>query len=166
MMVIIDMCMPALSCVWLFSTPWMSPSACSVHGISQTRILEWVAISYPKGSSQPRDQTHLSSGSCVAGQFFTTEPPGKPNICVTFYNLLSGFCILFSIILTKKEKKKTCVEGLQGMFIFLFYLQFLELLLLWSILGILELLKNNLANTLGIFLHKGKNWIKKVIIWN
>jgi len=56
----------------------------------------------------------------------------------------------------KENKTKPCVGSLQGMFIFLFYLQFLELLLLWSISSILELLKNNLANTLGIFLHKGK----------
>ena len=32
----------------------------SVHGISQARILEWVAISFSKGASQPRDQTHIS----------------------------------------------------------------------------------------------------------
>ena len=47
----------------------------SVHGIFQARILEWVAISFPMGSSQPRDQTHVSS---IAGRFFTTEPPGRP----------------------------------------------------------------------------------------
>ena len=47
----------------------------SVHGILQTRILEWVAISFPRGSSQPRDQTYISY---TAGKFFTTEPPGKP----------------------------------------------------------------------------------------
>ena len=32
----------------------------SIHGIFQTRILEWVAISFPRGSSHPRDQTHVS----------------------------------------------------------------------------------------------------------
>ena len=32
----------------------------SKHGISQARILEWVAISYSRGFSQPRDQTHIS----------------------------------------------------------------------------------------------------------
>ena len=37
-----------------------SPPASSVHGISQARILEWVAISFSRGSSQPRDQTHVS----------------------------------------------------------------------------------------------------------
>ena len=31
-----------------------------------------------KGSSQPRDQTHTSCGSCIAGRFFMAEPPGKP----------------------------------------------------------------------------------------
>ena len=37
----------------------------SVHGISQTRILEWLARSSSKGSSQPRDQTHISWASCI-----------------------------------------------------------------------------------------------------
>ena len=46
----------------------------SVHGISQARILEWVAISFSRGSSQPRDWTCIS---CIAGRFFTAEPPGK-----------------------------------------------------------------------------------------
>ena len=40
-------------------TPWdpmhYSPPASSVHGISQARILEWVAISCSRGSSKPRD---------------------------------------------------------------------------------------------------------------
>ena len=40
----------------------------SVHGILQARILEWVAISFSRGSSQPRDKTQVS---CIAGSFFT-----------------------------------------------------------------------------------------------
>ena len=52
-----------------------SPLGCSVHGISQARILEWVAISFSRGSSWPRDKTHVS---WLAGGFFTTEPPEKP----------------------------------------------------------------------------------------
>ena len=40
----------------------------SVHGILQARILEWVAISYSRASSQLRDQTRVS---CIAGRFFT-----------------------------------------------------------------------------------------------
>jgi len=44
-----------------------SPPSPSVHGILQARILEWVAISFFMGSSQPRDRTQVS---CIAGQFF------------------------------------------------------------------------------------------------
>ena len=45
-----------------------------VHGILYARILEWVAMPSSRGSSQASDQTHIS---CIAGEFFTTEPPGK-----------------------------------------------------------------------------------------
>ena len=40
----------------------------SVHEILQARILEWVAISFSRGSSQPRNQTPVS---CCVGRFFT-----------------------------------------------------------------------------------------------
>ena len=53
-----------------------SPSGSSLHGTSQARILEWVAFSFSRGTSQPRDGTCIS---CFAGRFFTTEPPGKPD---------------------------------------------------------------------------------------
>ena len=45
-----------------------SPPDSSVHGILQTRILEWVTIPFSRGSSQPRDQTQVS---CIASRFFT-----------------------------------------------------------------------------------------------
>ena len=41
----------------------------TAHGILQERILEWVASSFSRGSSQPRDQSQVSH---VAGRFFTT----------------------------------------------------------------------------------------------
>ena len=44
-----------------------SPPGSSVHGISQARILEWFAISSPRGSSQPGDWTHVSF---LAGGFY------------------------------------------------------------------------------------------------
>ena len=48
----------------------------SVHEISQARILEWVAISSSRGSSQSKVE---SASPTLAGRFFfTTEPPGKP----------------------------------------------------------------------------------------
>ena len=39
-------------------------------GILQARILEWVAMPFSRGSSQPRDQTQVSR---IAGGFFTDE---------------------------------------------------------------------------------------------
>ena len=44
------------------------PVDCTVHGIPQARILEWVAVPSPRGSSQPRDRTQVSH---IAGRFFT-----------------------------------------------------------------------------------------------
>ena len=45
-----------------------SPPGSSVHGISQSKILEWVAISYSRGSSWFRDGTHISWVSCIGSQ--------------------------------------------------------------------------------------------------
>ena len=66
--------------VQFFMTLW-TLVACQVPvtmGILQARILGWDAMPSFRASSQPRNQTHVSCGSCIAGQFFTTEPPGKP----------------------------------------------------------------------------------------
>ena len=43
------------------------PPSSSVHGILHARMLEWVAISFCMGSSQPRDRTHISCVSCIGG---------------------------------------------------------------------------------------------------
>ena len=62
-------CAESLSCVQLFVTPWTV--ACQVPlfmGILQVRILEWIAMPFSRGSSQPRDQTQVS---CIAGRFFS-----------------------------------------------------------------------------------------------
>ena len=47
-----------------------SLSGSSVHGIFQTRILEWVAISFSRRSSQPRKWILVYYVSCIAGKFF------------------------------------------------------------------------------------------------
>ena len=52
----------------------------SVNEISQARILEWVAISFSRVSSQPRDWTHISCIGRQAFLTFTTEPPRKPKL--------------------------------------------------------------------------------------
>ena len=57
----------AQSCLTLCDPTVCSLSVSSVHGILQARILEWVAVSFSRGSSQPRDQTRVS---CIAGRRF------------------------------------------------------------------------------------------------
>ena len=68
----------AQSCLTLCNSMDCSLPSSSVHRILQARILEWVTISFSRGSSQPRDRTQVS---CTAGKFFTTEPPRKPSCC-------------------------------------------------------------------------------------
>ena len=60
--------------VWLCDPMDCSPPGSSGHGIFPARILESVAISSSRGSSQPKDRSCVS---CIAGIFLTTEPPGK-----------------------------------------------------------------------------------------
>ena len=60
-----------LSCPTLCDPMDCSPPSSSVYGILQARILEWVAMPYSGGCSQPRDRTHGSSA--LAGVFFTTS---------------------------------------------------------------------------------------------
>ena len=50
----------AQSCPTLCDPMDCSPSRSSLHGILQARVLEWVAISFSRGSSQPRDRTRVS----------------------------------------------------------------------------------------------------------
>ena len=45
-----------------------SLSGSSIHGIFQARVLEWIAISFSRGSSRPRNRTRVS---CIAGRRFT-----------------------------------------------------------------------------------------------
>ena len=58
----------AQSCRTLCNPMDCSLPGSSIHGISQARILEWVAVSFSRGPSPPRDQTRVS---CTAGRFFT-----------------------------------------------------------------------------------------------
>ena len=51
-----------------------SPPGSSVHGTLQAGILEWIAIPFSRGSSQPRDRIWVSH---IAGRFLLSEPPGK-----------------------------------------------------------------------------------------
>ena len=62
------MCCGSQSCLTLHDPMDCSPPGSSVHGILQARILEWVAMPSFRGSSSPRDVTHISYISCIGSQ--------------------------------------------------------------------------------------------------
>ena len=73
-------CLVAQSCLTLCDPLDYSPPGSSIHGILQARILEWVAIPFSRGSSQPWDRTQVS---LTAGRFFirTKYHHKTRNIC-------------------------------------------------------------------------------------
>ena len=83
----------AQSCLPLCDSVDCRSPGSSIRGISQARILEWVAISFSRGSSQPRDRTQVSH---IAGRRFnlsaTREAPPHiytyiyPCIYIYFFN--------------------------------------------------------------------------------
>ena len=73
------------SCPILCSPVDCSPPSSSVHGILLARILEWIVMPSSWGFSQPREWTHVSCISCIAGRFFicwaTWEAPYTSKSC-------------------------------------------------------------------------------------
>ena len=62
------------SCPTLWNPIGCSPPGSSVPGILQTRILEWVAILFSRGSFWPKDQIQVS---CIASRFFLPSEPAE-----------------------------------------------------------------------------------------
>ena len=112
-------CSVAQSCLILCIPIDCSPPGSSKHGISQVRILEWVAIPFFRGSSWPKDRTQVSH---PAGRFFTvwatmslikseeilvilsflfslSFPSGTPTMCMLVHLMVSymslGLCSFF-----------------------------------------------------------------------
>ena len=76
----------SLNHVQLFCGPMeCSLPGSSVHGIFQARILEWVAISFSRGSSPPRDRTQVSCiGRRILYHWATREARQYLNHCITY----------------------------------------------------------------------------------
>ena len=74
------LCLVSWSCPTLWDPMVCSPPGSSVHGIFQARMLEWVAISFSRGSSWPRDQkpTYSMSHALLVDSLLT-KPLGKTN---------------------------------------------------------------------------------------
>ena len=83
----------------------------SVHGILQTRMLEWVAMPSSRGSSQPRDRTYVSYVSCIGRSSLPLAPPGKLTLQgEEMLRLWKNFKLLISWFY-KKEIMLDDVEG-------------------------------------------------------
>ena len=72
-----SVCIHAQSCLTLSNSMNCSPPGYSVHGILQARILEWVTISFSKGSPHPGVEPATLMSPALADGFFTTASPGK-----------------------------------------------------------------------------------------
>ena len=87
----------AQSCPTLCNLVDCSLPGSSVHGILQARILEWVAISSSRGSSQPRDWTLIS---CVTGRCFNLWAT-----CESLYCTLVTYNIILQLYFNLKKKE-------------------------------------------------------------
>ena len=77
------------SCCALRDPMDCSPPGSSVCGIFQARILEWVAMPFPRGSSQSKDQTWIS---CIEGGFFTVWATREDNILTVIIWFYYSYC--------------------------------------------------------------------------
>ena len=96
-------------CPTLCTSTNHSPPCSSVHGTSQARILEWVAISYFNGSSRPRDWTCVS---CIASRFVTTEPVGESAVHLKLSQYCSSAITQYKIRSLEKIKDQVGLRSL------------------------------------------------------
>ena len=77
-----------------------SPPGFSVHGISQARILKWIAMPSSRESSQPRDRTLVFCGSCISRWILYHWATWKAQLKAIFNGLLQRlrFSSLFSSV--------------------------------------------------------------------
>ena len=81
----------------------LSPPGSSIHGILQARILEWVAISFSRGSFRPKDQTQVSR---VAGRCFNLWATRKPkaSLIITTQPLLTIYATSLALKCLSKHE--------------------------------------------------------------
>ena len=69
-----------------------SPPGFSVHGILQARILEWIDVSFSRGSSLSRDQTHIFCISCISSRILYHRAAGEALIKYLWKEEVSCWC--------------------------------------------------------------------------
>ena len=99
----------AQQCPTLCDPMVCSPTGSSIDGILQARILEWVAIFFSGGLPDPGIKpVSLKTPNYFASGFFTTEPPGKPHLCLSLvqfssFQLLSGVRLFATPWITARQ---------------------------------------------------------------
>ena len=93
-----------------------SPAGSSIHGVLQARTLEWVATPSSRGSSWPRNQTHISATATAAKSLqscptlynpIDSSPPGSPVPGILQARILEWVAISFSNVWRWKVKVKS-----------------------------------------------------------
>ena len=87
----------AQSCLTLCDPMDLSLPGSSVYGIFQARVLKWVAISFSRGSSQPRDRNPVSH---TAGRHFTVQATREAHIFIE--------CLLLLLLLSHFSRVRLC----------------------------------------------------------
>ena len=104
------------SCVRLCDPVDQSPPGSSVHGISQARILGWVAISSSRGSFPPRNQTCISYVSFIGQQVLYYQCDlGNPYVyvCKNIVKYIFKICVLcvyYNLIFLNLPKKNIIIK--------------------------------------------------------
>ena len=130
----------------LFATLWIVVRQAPLSiGILQAGIPEWFAMPSSKGSSQPRDWTCVSCGSCIAGRFLTAEPRGKTMVARTYCCILNGWPIRTYCIAHRTLLNVMCQHGWEGSLgenghIYMY--GWVPLLFAWSYCNVVNLLKS------------------------
>ena len=107
-------CLVAQFCPALCKPMDYIPSGSCIHEILQARILEWVAIPFPRGSSWPRD---LTGSPALPADSLPFEPPGKPFLYVMHHHIVKILCFFllqawaFSFTLLYKKSIATVHLG-------------------------------------------------------
>ena len=81
-----------------------SPPGSSIHGILQARILEWVAISFSRGSSQPSDQIQVSH---IAGRRFNLWATREAQVISSLHLNTSGGMVRIKVIWISLKLKES-----------------------------------------------------------
>ena len=87
-------CTLMFSHVWLFVTPWTVGHQAPLSMKFSKQEYWWVAISYSRGSSWPRDQTYVSCLSCIGRQI--------PYHCTTWEALRKGYYLLINELINQE----------------------------------------------------------------